>query len=154
MALLKLKFNQEQDVEQPSFERIKEAAKTIISSLRAKGDKLDKMGIDVTHVTATLQSNIAAYGIKEGTEKTCSFFGLTNEDGSVDMKIVYLALGIMIMSVVIPMAFTNFYATDTTNWCKTNADGAVTRDTGVTGLWYLVPLAIIIVIIVGYFKSR
>jgi hypothetical protein len=135
-------------------EKLKEVASKIIEGLKAKGDKVDKMGIEVQGVSAVLLNQIQEKGIENGIRDTCNFYGLDDTGAMSIQSIVMLGFGIMVMSYIIPMALTNFYAADTTQFCKTDADGNKTPDTMTQNLWYFIPPVIVLAILLIYIRSH
>lgn len=53
--------------------------------------------------------------------------------------IIAIGLGIILLSVVLPVAFDNFFNVSTANW-----------DSGTAALWVLIPLVVVIGIVVAF----
>lgn len=102
-----------------------------------------KNGINFAMVTATS-------GPEAGGHYLANEYGMINTDQAIGIAFV-----VIIVSVVIPIAFSNFYSADVTSFCKTDpSTGVKTHDTGVVSLWYLLPLAVIIAIVAGFFYTH
>jgi ABC-type sulfate transport system permease subunit len=81
-----------------------------------------------------------------------------NEHAGVEAWIIGLAVGILVMAYVLPMAFTAFYGASVNSFCKTtilpSGATAINIDTTVVALWYLIPVLIIIGIIIFFATHR
>ena len=58
--------------------------------------------------------------------------------------LIALAIGIIVMAILMPVAFDQFYAASTSNW---TIDGQ--EDTKVTNLWYLLPFFIVLALLIA-----
>lgn len=54
-------------------------------------------------------------------------------------NIIYVGIAVLVLSIIIPIAFNNFFDVNTDNW-----------DTGVAALWVIIPLAVIIYFVVKF----
>lgn len=52
-------------------------------------------------------------------------------------NIIMVAIAILVMSIIVPIAFDNFFGVNTENW-----------DSGVAALWIIIPLAVVIYFVV------
>jgi hypothetical protein len=56
--------------------------------------------------------------------------------------IIKTAIGILILSIIVPIAFNNFFDVNTDSW-----------DDAVVALWVIIPIAVIVLFVVGYFMK-
>lgn len=56
--------------------------------------------------------------------------------------IITTAIGILILSIIVPIAFNNFFDVNTDSW-----------DAGVVALWVIIPIAVIVLFVVKYFMQ-
>ena len=60
--------------------------------------------------------------------------------GGITVKNIILAgVGILVLSIIVPIAFENFFEVNTDSW-----------DSGVAALWVIIPLAVVIYFVVKY----
>lgn len=56
--------------------------------------------------------------------------------------IITTAIGILILSIIVPIAFNNFFDVNTDAW-----------DDSVVALWIIIPVAVIVLFVVKYFMQ-
>jgi integral membrane sensor domain MASE1 len=63
--------------------------------------------------------------------------------GGITVKNIILAgIGILVLSIIVPIAFENFFDVNTDGW-----------DSGVAALWVIIPLAVVIYFVVKYLMA-
>ena len=63
--------------------------------------------------------------------------------GGITVKNIILAgVGILVLSIIVPIAFENFFEVNTDSW-----------DSGVAALWVIIPLAVVIYFVVKYLMA-
>ena len=63
--------------------------------------------------------------------------------GGITVKNIILAgVGILVLSIIVPIAFENFFEVNTDLW-----------DSGVAALWVIIPLAVVIYFVVKYLMA-
>ena len=111
------------------------------------------MTFSLKEIHTLLLGNVMALGFVDGIKNTCKTVGL-NEDAGIESWIIGLAIGILVMAYVLPMAFTAFYSQSVATFCKTTvgADGnlSIQRDSTVISLWYLIPVLIVVGVIIYF----
>lgn len=150
MALLLKTQKQESKFDlKPSNSKIHAVANKIIEGLKAQGDNVAKLGIEVNEVSLVLANQIREKGVEDGIRDTCHFFGLNDEGVMSTNAVIGMGIALIVMSYIIPMAFTNFYSADTSTWVKNG-----TPDTMTINLWFLIPAFVVIGLVVVFIKSR
>ncbi len=54
-------------------------------------------------------------------------------------NIIYVGIAVLVLSIIVPIAFNNFFDVNTDGW-----------DAGVAALWVIIPLAVIIYFVVKF----
>lgn len=63
--------------------------------------------------------------------------------GGISVRnIIMVGISILVLSIIVPIAFTNFFNVNTEGWA-----------TGVAALWIVIPLAVVIYFVVKYLMA-
>lgn len=63
--------------------------------------------------------------------------------GGINVKmIIMVGISILVLSIIVPIAFENFFGVNTDTW-----------DAGVAALWVVIPLAVVIFFVVKYLMA-
>ncbi len=68
--------------------------------------------------------------------------------GAIDVStIIAIAIGVIVMAILLPVAFDQFYEANTANWTINGQ-----QDTKVVNIWYLLPFFIVLALLIAIVK--